>query len=1167
MQPEEVRSITARVKSNIKQYENQLLQNRQGKKGKDLMKFIGQQNIFSLNCYILMNSLFLILNRNVKNTVKQQGDQGQSDFLYQQQRMQAQEQIDDEDIEFYHDYFPNSIIDPNSNYEQQLIEQFTRMQTFNQNNNAFGVGESGNNYLSLTNNTSNLNLQNMAQSPTTPQQGTAPAFQSSHSQDQLIKHHKEFLESQKNKHLSLSQSQKYFNQKADEQVLPQSVTRQRDIDNDLFGVNSFNNNNSAHQIKLMRNHSSLEASTNILGSAKGARNAHSGMSTNNILNGKNEVSYISDYQNNHMIQENINDSLKIEDEIQPIPNEGDMKYEDQSYLDSYLLYKNSISQLNCAEDINLEDNQQQGSMVFYNNLNPNYFLNAQSTNDHSQANGAQQYQKFYLNQTNFLQNMDEYDGNREPQLPQSCLPHFVNTQVNYEGSNLKFNEENVYFEERYVQDMLYMRRPNSANYLIDNMEQSSNHVQKDNKQIEKRKTFIESTKTNIPNAAKAKERSITHNTSFEQKIKNQQNSNKMGNQQQLQKTNSFKVQTNNEKEYKMVNKENNLSQAQLNIQHQQARDKSNDIEKVDQNAIKIGKFISKRYVNKENKKPATSQLSYKTPETELKANEDFLNQKTKNYLEILKKHLRTDQINTANKTQKHTLNQVQATTTQYQPQQPQGKVAPKVNSNNNTFNKNNSPTKRLSNIYKINRNQPAPVPLPLYNTNDPSSINQTMTTAATITPSLRQNHSFVVTQKKGEENQETKQEIAKSIGISHQNQQKKQDLVNPYNINMKNVALTRYSNLLISSMKDNQLKYFIQDKTANNTIQNTLRTNRNTKDELTNKNMTNHNQFTNANNLATVLFNATQAVAQPVTKKNPNPTSQNTTKQAQPYVPSTQKPSSSSTAQQLFDDININNFKFEQEIGKGSYATVKLAIDRASQIRYALKIYPRFVLLDPHKMRNVKREIAILRKLQHPFIIKMPFAIEDKQNQIIVGMEYVGKQSLHGYLKTKTDRKLEEPEVKRLFRQIVEGVNYCHKMSVVHRDIKLENILLDQSNNIKIIDFGFSIINGEDKKLKIFCGTPSYMAPEIVSKIEYVGQKADIWALGILLFVMLQGKFPFKGVNDNELFKKIKKGSYTYTHPVSPDAEKLISQLLNIRPSERPNLPTILEHSWFSQQN
>lgn len=99
----------------------------------------------------------------------------------------------------------------------------------------------------------------------------------------------------------------------------------------------------------------------------------------------------------------------------------------------------------------------------------------------------------------------------------------------------------------------------------------------------------------------------------------------------------------------------------------------------------------------------------------------------------------------------------------------------------------------------------------------------------------------------------------------------------------------------------------------------------------------------------------------------------------------------------------------------------------------------------------------------------------------------MGKASLHSFLKTCHERRLEEAEAKRLFKQIVEGLCYCHKMSVVHRDIKLENILLDSNNNIKIIDFGFSIIIGEDKKLKIFCGTPSYMSPEIVSKTEYVG--------------------------------------------------------------------------------
>ena len=94
---------------------------------------------------------------------------------------------------------------------------------------------------------------------------------------------------------------------------------------------------------------------------------------------------------------------------------------------------------------------------------------------------------------------------------------------------------------------------------------------------------------------------------------------------------------------------------------------------------------------------------------------------------------------------------------------------------------------------------------------------------------------------------------------------------------------------------------------------------------------------------------------------------------------------------------------------------------------------------------------------------------------------------------------------------------------MTHRDIKLENILLDETRErVKMIDFGFSTCIPHDRKVKIFCGTPSYMAPEIVSKIEYSGPPADIWALGVLLFALLCGKFPFRGQNDKELYTNIK---------------------------------------------
>jgi MAP/microtubule affinity-regulating kinase len=95
-------------------------------------------------------------------------------------------------------------------------------------------------------------------------------------------------------------------------------------------------------------------------------------------------------------------------------------------------------------------------------------------------------------------------------------------------------------------------------------------------------------------------------------------------------------------------------------------------------------------------------------------------------------------------------------------------------------------------------------------------------------------------------------------------------------------------------------------------------------------------------------------------------------------------------------------------------------------------------------------------------------------------MEYVGGPSLHGYLKSKPNRRLEEFDAKRIFKQILEGIKYCHSRCITHRDIKLENLLLDDNNNVKIIDFGFSTCIPNEKKIKMFCGTPSYMAPEIV---------------------------------------------------------------------------------------
>ena len=127
-------------------------------------------------------------------------------------------------------------------------------------------------------------------------------------------------------------------------------------------------------------------------------------------------------------------------------------------------------------------------------------------------------------------------------------------------------------------------------------------------------------------------------------------------------------------------------------------------------------------------------------------------------------------------------------------------------------------------------------------------------------------------------------------------------------------------------------------------------------------------------------------------------------------------------------------------------------------------------------------------------------------------MELIEGLSLLSYIKSKESKKIEEYEAKKIFEQIIRGIHYCHTKSIYHRDIKLENIIIcSDKRTIKIIDFGFATYAPKNKYLNFFCGTPSYMAPEICSKREYLGQGVDIWSCGILLYALLCGHFPFKG--------------------------------------------------------
>jgi MAP/microtubule affinity-regulating kinase len=245
---------------------------------------------------------------------------------------------------------------------------------------------------------------------------------------------------------------------------------------------------------------------------------------------------------------------------------------------------------------------------------------------------------------------------------------------------------------------------------------------------------------------------------------------------------------------------------------------------------------------------------------------------------------------------------------------------------------------------------------------------------------------------------------------------------------------------------------------------------------------------------------------------------------------------------------------------------VRVGLHKPTNKKVAMKIYKKYKLMDPNRRKSVRREIKLMEKMRSQHIIRL-YEVIDTGKYVIIVMEYVSGGSLHGYLKAHPNKRLPETEAKRVFKQVVEGIRYCHNRCITHRDIKLENLLLDEQNNLKIIDFGFSTCIPNDRKVKIFCGTPSYMAPEIVNKTEYCGPPADIWALGVLLFTMLCGSFPYRGSTDEELYGKISNAEYKVPSDVhsnlSAEAVDLLALLFTINGEKRPSAKEILNQAWL----
>ncbi|KAI3357663.1 hypothetical protein L3Q82_016072 [Scortum barcoo] len=209
---------------------------------------------------------------------------------------------------------------------------------------------------------------------------------------------------------------------------------------------------------------------------------------------------------------------------------------------------------------------------------------------------------------------------------------------------------------------------------------------------------------------------------------------------------------------------------------------------------------------------------------------------------------------------------------------------------------------------------------------------------------------------------------------------------------------------------------------------------------------------------------------------------------------------------------------------------------------------------------HIQREIEITSSLRHFNIVRFHEVFESR-DKIVIVMEYASRGELYDYIQER--RRLPEPEARGIFRQITSAIHYCHKNGVVHRDLKLENILLDQDLNVKLADFGLSNHFRRGTLLETYCGSPLYSAPEIVKGLPYQGPEVDCWALGVLLYALVYSSMPFDGASHGTLTEQISQGRYRRPNPPS-DACALIDWLLTVRVDERATIEDVANHWWVN---
>nr|QSH71635.1 CBL-interacting protein kinase [Hedychium coronarium] len=264
--------------------------------------------------------------------------------------------------------------------------------------------------------------------------------------------------------------------------------------------------------------------------------------------------------------------------------------------------------------------------------------------------------------------------------------------------------------------------------------------------------------------------------------------------------------------------------------------------------------------------------------------------------------------------------------------------------------------------------------------------------------------------------------------------------------------------------------------------------------------------------------------------------------------------------------ILMRRYELGRLLGQGTFAKVYLAKNLQSGQIVAVKMIDKRTVMREGLVQQIKREISVMRLVRHPHIVQL-FEVMASKSKIYFVMEYVKGGEL--FQKVAKGR-LREDVARKYFQQLISAVDFCHSRGVYHRDLKPENLLLDDNENLKVSDFGLSALvdsKRQDGLLHTTCGTPAYVAPEVIRSMGYDGAKADIWSCGVILFVFLAGYLPFQFNDSNvmEMYKKIGKGELKYPSWFTLDLRKLISKILDPNPRTRISIAKIKENQWFKK--